>query len=116
MHGQFAIGRVWGAHLLDDELKATEVARRFLSALHTPTHLHERGNRNRRIEHRELAAHESGRLERTRTKDAHTAVAEIMNATVEFLGPGTRRLTRQQTPCMYFERLRKALMLAPFSI
>jgi hypothetical protein len=87
-----------------------------VSALGSPSHLHERGNRNRGIEHREIAAHEHGSLEGTRTKDANTAVAQIVNATVKFLWQGTRHLTRQQTPCMHCDHLREALMLASFSI
>jgi hypothetical protein len=79
---------------LDKELKATDVARRFVPPLGSPSHLHERGNRNRNIGHREIAAHERVRLEGTRTKDANAAVANIVNATIKFLWPGTRRQTR----------------------
>ena len=85
-----------------------------MSALGSPPHLHERGNRNRSIDHREVAAHERVRLEGTRTKDAKAAVAEIMDAAIEFLWPVTRRLPRQQTPCMHFKHLRETLMLASF--
>jgi len=75
-------------------MKATDVARRFVSALRSPSHLHERGNRNRGIEHRELAAQERVRLQGIRTKDASAAVAQILNVTVKFRWLGTRRLTR----------------------
>ncbi|HUE53451.1 MAG TPA: hypothetical protein VMO80_14000, partial [Terriglobales bacterium] len=79
---------------LDHELKATDVARSFVPALGSPSHLHERGNRNRNIGHGEIAAHERVSLEGTRTKDANAAVANIVNATVKFLWPGTRRRPR----------------------
>jgi hypothetical protein len=87
-----------------------------VAALGSPSHLHERGNRDRNIRHREIAAHERISLEGTRTKDANAAVAQIVKATVKFLWQGTRRLTRQQTPCMHFKHLRETLMLASFSI
>ena len=86
--------RVFQGRQLENELKAADVARRFVPALGSPSHLHERGNRNRSIGHREIAAHERVRLEGARTKDANTAVANIVNATIKFLGPGTRRQTR----------------------
>ena len=108
--------RVFQGRQLENELKAVDVARRFVPALGSPSHLHERGNRNRSIGHREIAAHERVRLEGTRTKDANAAVANIVNATIKFLWPGTRRRTRYQTPCMHFKHLRETLMLASFSI
>ena len=98
--------------MLDDKLQAANIARGFVSALGSPSHLHERGNRNRSIDDREIAAHECVRLEGTRTQDAKAAIAEIINSAVEFLGRGTRRLARQQTPRMDFQHLRKPLMLA----
>jgi len=78
--------------------------------------LHKRRNRDRNIRHREIATHKHVSLEGARTKDANAAVAEIVNATVKFLWQRTRRLTRQQTPCMHFQHLRETLMLASFSI
>ena len=69
-----AVFRHWVAQL-DNELKATDVARRFVSALGSPSHLQERGNRNRNIGHREIATYERLSLEGTRTKDANAAVA-----------------------------------------
>ncbi len=82
----------------------------------SPSHLHERGNRHRGIEHRQITANEHGCLEGKRTQDANATVAQIVNATIKFLWQGTRRLTRQQTPCMHFKPLRESHMLASFSI
>ena len=103
---------------LDHKLKATDIACRFGPPLDSPSHMHERGNRNRSFEHRKTTAHKGVRLEWTRTKNANAAVAEIMNAAVKFLflGQGIGRLTRWQAPRVYFEHLRKTLMLASFSI
>jgi hypothetical protein len=50
---------------LNNESEATDVTQRFVSAVDGPSNLHERRNRNRNIGHRELAAHEHIRLERT---------------------------------------------------
>jgi hypothetical protein len=86
--------RVFQGRPLENELKAADVARRFVPALGSPSHLHERGNRNRSIGHREIATYERLSLERTRTKDANAAVANIVNATIKLLWPGTRRQTR----------------------
>jgi hypothetical protein len=108
--------RVFQGRQLENELKAADVARRLVPALGSPSHLHERGNRNRSIGHREIAAHERVRMEGTRTKDANAAVANIVNATVKFLWQTTCRRTRDQTPCMHFKHLREALVLASFSI
>lgn len=78
---------------LDDKLKTADVVLAFLAVLGSPSHLQQRGNRNRSIEHPQATAHERVRLEGTRTKDAKTAIAEIMNSTIEFLWPGTRART-----------------------
>lgn len=104
---------------LDDELKAADITRGFLSAFDRPPYLHERGNRNRRIEYLEIAAHKRGGLEGARTENAHAAVAQIVKATVKLfrsLGLGTRARTGSQTACVHFEHLRKTLMLTPFTI
>ena len=87
-----------------------------MSALDSPSHLQEGGNRNRGIEHRQIAAQESVRLKRTLAEDANAAVAEIVKATFKFLWRGARCLTRQQSPCMHFKHLRVTLMLASFPI
>jgi hypothetical protein len=101
---------------LNDELKAADVAWRFASAAGSPSYLQERGNRNRNIGYREFTAQEQGRLKGTRANDANAAIAQIVNATVKFLWRSARLLTRQQTPRMYFERLRETRILASFSI
>jgi len=81
--------------LLDNKLKSADVAaRRLVSALGGPSHSHERGNRNRGIEHRQIAAQESVRLKCALAEDANAAVAEIVNAAIKFLWRGARRLTR----------------------
>lgn len=87
-----------------------------MPALGSPSHLHERGNRNRSIGHGDIAAHERVSLERTRTEDANAAVAQIVNTTFKFLWQGTRRLARPQASGMHFEHLGKTLVLAPFLI
>lgn len=87
-----------------------------MSALGSPTHLHQRGNRNGRVGYRETATNEHRSREGARTQDAHAAVAEIVNATIKFLGQGIRGLTGQQTAGMDFEDLRETLMPASLLI
>lgn len=104
---------------LNDEFEAADVTGRFLSPFDRPTDLHEGGNRNRRVEYLEIAANERGGLERAGTKNADTAVAQIVQPTVKFLGAlglGTRRWPGSETSCMHFEHLRKPHVLTPFTI
>ncbi len=101
---------------LDHELKSADIARRLAPVLGGPAHLHERGNQNRNIHHREIAAQQHGNLKRNRAEDTNAAIAEIVNAAVEFLGQGSGGLTRQHASRMHFEHLRKPCVLTPLLI
>jgi len=111
--------RLRGVAPLDDKLQAADVTGGFLPAFDRPAHLHEGRDRNRRIEYLEITAHKGGSLQRGRAKNAHAAVAQIVDATVKFLGSlglGARGRSRSQTSCVHFKHLRKPLMLATFTI
>jgi len=84
--------------------------------LDRPSHLHQRGNQNRNIGRLEIAAYESVSLQWVRADNAHTAVAQIMNTTIEGFGHGARGLTREQAAHVSFQYLGEPLMLASFSI
>ncbi len=103
-------------HFLDDELQSADITRRLWSAPDRPPHLHKCGDSNRNVEHRKIAAHESVDLERARAQNAHPAIAEIVDASVKFLGNRAHRLPRQQAPRMHLQHLRKTLMLAALLI
>ena len=99
------------------ELKSADVVGRLLALLDAPAHLHKRRHCHRGIRDRKVATDKHGGLQRERTKDANTAVAEIMDATIKFLWRRARRGTRwKQAARVHIEHLREACKLAPFAI
>lgn len=79
---------------LGNELKAADVAGRFLSVLGGPSHLHECGNRNRRVHCMEATANKRVCLQGARTDNTNAAIAQVVNTAIEFFWNATCRLAR----------------------
>jgi hypothetical protein len=92
-----------------DKPEAVDIVSGFISALCSPTDLHESGNGDRQFRHGKFAAYKCGNRQRLCTHDAHASFTYILDPSLNFfaLERGNSK-TGWQTSRTNFDHLRKA--------